>query len=39
MDPGCFRELDALVQTETRGKGKVDVLSLKNVHEGEESFE
>lgn len=38
MDPGCYRELDELVREDTRGKGKIEVLSLKEIHEGEESL-
>jgi len=39
VDPGCYREMDELVQTDTRGKGKIEVLSLKDVTEGEETLE
>ncbi|KAK7479969.1 hypothetical protein BaRGS_00028796 [Batillaria attramentaria] len=39
VDPGCYRELDDVVRTETRGKGKIEVLSLKEVNEGEEAIE
>ncbi|PVD33078.1 hypothetical protein C0Q70_08527 [Pomacea canaliculata] len=38
VDPGCYRELDELVREDTRGKGKIEVLSLKEIHEGEESL-
>lgn len=39
IDPGCFREIDELIRCETKGKGSVEVLSLKDVEEGEEKFE
>ncbi|XP_062815678.1 ribosome maturation protein SBDS [Anolis carolinensis] len=38
VDPGCFRELDELVRRETKGQGTLEVLSLKDVEEGDESF-
>ncbi len=36
VDPGCYRELDEVVRAETKGKGTVEVLSLKDVEEGDE---
>uniref|UniRef100_A0A8C5K1F6 SBDS ribosome maturation factor n=1 Tax=Jaculus jaculus TaxID=51337 RepID=A0A8C5K1F6_JACJA len=39
IDPGCFREIDELIQKETKGKGSLEVLSLKDVEEGDETFE
>lgn len=39
IDPGCFREIDELIRCETRGKGSVEVLSLKDVEEGDEKLE
>ncbi|XP_061575851.1 ribosome maturation protein SBDS [Cololabis saira] len=36
VDPGCFREIDELIRCETRGRGTLEVLSLKEVEEGEE---
>lgn len=39
VDPGVFRELDELVRQETRGKGELEVLSLKDVKEDEERLE
>lgn len=39
VDPGVFRELDDLVRSETKGKGELEVLSLKDVKEDEERFE
>lgn len=39
IDPGCFREIDELIKKETKGKGSLEVLSLKDVEEGDEKFE
>jgi ribosome maturation protein SDO1 len=39
IDPGCFREIDAIVSSETKGKGQVEVLNLKEVEEKEERLE
>nr|XP_042713728.1 ribosome maturation protein SBDS isoform X3 [Chrysemys picta bellii] len=39
IDPGCFREIDELIRCETKGKGSLEVLSLKDVEEGDEKFE
>ncbi|XP_054065645.1 ribosome maturation protein SBDS isoform X1 [Rissa tridactyla] len=39
IDPGCFREIDELIRSETKGKGTLEVLSLKDVEEGDEKLE
>ncbi|NXM68897.1 SBDS protein, partial [Serilophus lunatus] len=39
VDPGCFREIDELIRRETKGKGTLEVLSLKDVEEGDEKLE
>ena len=39
IDPGCYRQMDSLISQETRGKGKLEVLSLKDVEEREERLE
>ncbi|XP_012888665.1 PREDICTED: ribosome maturation protein SBDS [Dipodomys ordii] len=39
IDPGCFREIDELIKKETKGKGSLEVLSLKDVEEGDEKLE
>ncbi|CAB1348941.1 unnamed protein product [Coregonus sp. 'balchen'] len=39
VDPGCFREIDELIRCETKGKGSLEVLSLKDVEEGDERLE
>lgn len=36
IDPGCYREIDEVVQRETKGQGSVEVLSLKDIEEGDE---
>uniref|UniRef100_A0A3P9LC93 Ribosome maturation protein SBDS n=2 Tax=Oryzias TaxID=8089 RepID=A0A3P9LC93_ORYLA len=38
VDPGCFREIDELIRCETKGRGSLEVLSLKDVEEGEEKM-
>lgn len=39
VDPGCFREIDEMIRCETKGKGSLEVVSLKDVEEGEERLE
>uniref|UniRef100_A0A672PJL5 Ribosome maturation protein SBDS n=1 Tax=Sinocyclocheilus grahami TaxID=75366 RepID=A0A672PJL5_SINGR len=39
IDPGCFRDIDELIRCETKGKGTLEVLSLKDVEEGDEKLE
>nr|XP_057936606.1 ribosome maturation protein SBDS [Doryrhamphus excisus] len=38
VDPGCFREMDELIRCETKGRGCLEVLCLKDVEEGDEKF-
>jgi ribosome maturation protein SDO1 len=38
IDPGAFRTIDDCVRSETKGKGTVEVLSLKDVEEGEDNL-
>jgi len=38
-DPGNYREIDELVRAETKGKGLIEVLNLKEIQEGEETLE
>jgi len=38
VDPGVYREIVDLVSAETKGKGQVDMMSLKEVEEGEEKL-
>lgn len=39
IDPGCFREIEELLRHETKGKAQIEVLSLKDVEEGDELLE
>lgn len=39
IDPGCFREIEELLRHETKGKAQIEVLSLKDVEEGDELME
>ncbi|XP_077995266.1 ribosome maturation protein SBDS-like [Glandiceps talaboti] len=39
IDPGVYRELDDVVKSGTRGRGTIEVLSLKDVEEGDERLE
>lgn len=36
IDPGSFRQVDEVVRSDTKGRGTLEVLSLKDVEEGEE---
>ncbi|XP_072248037.1 ribosome maturation protein SBDS [Leuresthes tenuis] len=38
VDPGCYREINELIRCETKGKGTLEVLSLKDVEEGDEKL-
>ena len=38
IDPGHFREIDESVRAETKGRGTVEIISLKDVEEGEEKL-
>jgi len=38
-EPGNFRELDELIRKDAKGKGTLELLSLKDVKEGEELLE
>ncbi|KAL4223944.1 hypothetical protein ACF0H5_017403 [Mactra antiquata] len=39
IDPGSFREIEELVREDTKGKAQIEVLSLKDVEEGDEMLE
>ena len=39
VDPGCFREIDELVRTESKGRALLEVMSLKEVNDEEERLE
>ena len=36
VDPGNYRTIQDIVSTETKGRGTVEVLDLKEIKEGEE---
>jgi len=33
VDPGCFREVDEVVRSESKGRGHVEVMNLKDVND------
>lgn len=35
IDPGAFRTLDSLIQEQTRGRGTIEILTVKNMEEGD----
>ncbi|GFY71579.1 ribosome maturation protein SBDS [Trichonephila inaurata madagascariensis] len=39
IDPGNFRKVDEIVINETKGKGQLEVISLKEIQEGDEVLE
>lgn len=39
IDPGSYRNIDEVVRSDTKGKGTVEVLSLKDVEEGDEKLQ
>ena len=39
MDPGCYREMEDLIRSSTKGQGVIEVLDLKDVEEGDEKLE
>lgn len=38
VDPGCYREIDELLRTETKGKGQLEMISLKDIEEGDDKL-
>eukprot|EP00045_Choanoeca_perplexa_P000920 m.16906 g.16906 ORF g.16906 m.16906 type:complete len:252 (+) comp10625_c0_seq1:84-839(+) len=36
INPGSFRELDELIRAETKGQGSLEILTVKNMAEGDE---
>ena len=36
MDPGCYRVVEEAVREETKGRGMLEVLSLKEVTDNDE---
>lgn len=39
IDPGCFRDVDEIVRSETKGRGHLEVVSLKDINDEEERLE
>ncbi|KAJ8880963.1 hypothetical protein PR048_017436 [Dryococelus australis] len=39
IDPGHYREMDDIVRNETKGSGRLELVDLKEVKEGEEVLE
>lgn len=39
MDPGCYRDIDEVLRVETKGRGAVEMLSLKDVEEDDKNIE
>ncbi|XP_033628299.1 ribosome maturation protein SBDS-like [Asterias rubens] len=39
VDPGCYREMEDLIRSSTKGQGVIEVLDLKDVEEGDEKLE
>ena len=38
VDPGCFREIDDLLRSDTKGRGTLEVMNLKLVEEREQKI-
>ncbi|ORZ02161.1 putative Shwachman-Bodian-diamond syndrome protein [Syncephalastrum racemosum] len=38
VDPGKYREINDLLQTETKGKGQLEIMNLRETKEGDEKF-
>ena len=38
-DPGCYRELDQILQEDTKGRGDMEILSLMDIEEGDEKIQ
>ena len=39
IDPGCYRAIDETLRSETRGRGTLEMISLKDIEEGDERLE
>ena len=35
VDPGCYRQLDLIIQADTKGLGKIELLNLMEMNEGD----
>jgi len=38
IDPGFYRQIDETIRVETKGKGLLELINLKEVHEGDEKI-
>lgn len=38
INPGSFRELDDVIRAETKGQGTLEILTVKNMAEGDETL-
>lgn len=38
IDPGSYRQAESIVQSETRGRGTLEILSLKDVDESDDFY-
>ena len=36
IEPGCLRDMEDLLRADTKGKGRLEVLTLKDIEEGVE---
>ena len=39
IDPGSYRKVDEIISSDSKGKGLLELLSLKEVTEGEETVQ
>ena len=38
VDPGRLRDLEDILRSDTKGKGRLEVLTLKDIEEGDETL-
>ena len=38
VDPGRLRDVEDLLRTDTKGKGRLEVITLKDIEEGDETL-
>ena len=38
IDPGHFREIDEAIRAQTKGKALIEIVSVKNIAEGDQSL-
>lgn len=39
MDPGCYRAVDEVIREETKGKGTLEILSVKEIADDDEHIQ